>query len=285
MLADEDRALAANVAVQGTSADLDQFGAHRIREANHGDSGTLRHWRLPQGYSALMARAAAGLDIRFAAPVTRVRWDEDRVALTTSAGEERLDAVIVTLPLGVLQAGAVAFDPPLSEAKREAIAGLNAWHISKVILKFDAVYWPPELPFLWTPLDTQLWWRSGQGQPNEKPVVTAFFGGSDAARIEDASREEAMVKATRQLGDILGTSLEGHVRDGRYVARGADPFTLMEYSSVPPGGLGLRAVLAEPEGVLHFPGEATNPAHPATVHGAIESGRRAASEPGSAGPR
>ena len=52
----------------------------------------------------------------------------------------------------------------------------------------------------------------------------------------------------------------------------------MGYSSVPPGGLGLRAQLAAPAGALVFAGEATNPIRPATVHGAIESGRRAAAE-------
>jgi monoamine oxidase len=149
-----------------------------------------------------------------------------------------------------------------------------------VILKFDAVYWPPELTFLWTPLNTQLWWRPGQGQPNEEPVLTAFFGGRDAASLEGATRDEAVAEAIRQLGDILGRSLEGHVVGGRYVAWGAEEFTRMGYSSVPPGGLGLRATLAEPLGALHFAGEATSIERPATVHGAIESGRRAAAELG-----
>ena len=40
----------------------------------------------------------------------------------------------------------------------------------------------------------------------------------------------------------------------------------------------VRDVLAAPCGALHFAGEATNADHPATVHGAIESGQRAARE-------
>jgi monoamine oxidase len=42
---------------------------------------------------------------------------------------------------------------------------------------------------------------------------------------------------------------------------------------------GMRAVLAQPAGALHFAGEATVLANnPATVHGALHSGERAASE-------
>lgn len=281
-LTDEDRAVAANSVAQGTSADLEELGAHRVREASYRGDGDLHHWRLNEGYTSLIDAASSALDVRLGAAVTRIQWDEDGATFDTSAGAERVDAVVVTLPLGVLQPDAVEFDPPLPADKREAIAGLNAGHISKVVLKFDEVHWPPDLTFLWTPLDTQLWWRPGQGQANEEPVLTAFFGGSDAAKLEDASEAEAVAAATRDLGDILGRSMEAHVVAGRYLAWGAEEFTRMGYSSVPAGGLGLRARLAEPLGALHFAGEATNVARPATVHGAIESGRRAASELGEA---
>jgi monoamine oxidase len=48
---------------------------------------------------------------------------------------------------------------------------------------------------------------------------------------------------------------------------------------MPAGATGMRDVLAEPlEATLYFAGEATNRVRPATVHGAIESGLRAARE-------
>ena len=65
----------------------------------------------------------------------------------------------------------------------------------------------------------------------------------------------------------------------RFVDWAADPYTAMGYSSVPPGGAGLRGMLAAPVGgVMFFAGEATNADRPATVHGALESGYRAARE-------
>ena len=60
-----------------------------------------------------------------------------------------------------------------------------------------------------------------------------------------------------------------------------DPFALCSYSCLPPSRLGAsaRAMLAEPvRGRLFFAGEATSTNSPAMVHGALESGLRAAQQ-------
>jgi monoamine oxidase len=238
----------------------------------------LINFRILGGYTSLMTRAAAGLEIKLNTVVSRVRWDDRGAEVTANGRAARFDAVVVALPLGVLAHGDVEFDPALPAAKLDAIRRINAGHISKIVLVCDRVYWPKELCFLWTTGTAQVWWRPGQGQPNEAPALTAFFGGSAAAGLEGATEAEAIEVATRELGDALGCSLAGHVVGGRYIAWGAEPFTRMGYSSLPPGGEGLREALAAPEPPLFFAGEATNALNPATVHGAIESGRRAAAE-------
>lgn len=277
-LDDEDRRMLANMTAQGASVDLDDLGIYRTREATYEGDGSQRHWRLIEGYAALMTAAASDLDLRLGSPVERVRWDDEGVEVTADGRAERWDRAVVTLPLGVLRAGDVEFDPPLPEAKRDAIERLLPGHINKVVLRFDRVHWPPELTFLFTPRRTQIWWRPGQGQASEEPLLTAFFGGREAAAWEQLSEAEAIDRAAGELGDILGTSLGASLRGGRFIAWGAEAFTRMGYSGIPPQGTGLRDALAEPAGALHFAGEATNPTRPATVHGAIESGRRAAAE-------
>ena len=138
--------------------------------------------------------------------------------------------------IGVLATGGLEFVPSLPEEKTRAIQTINRGHITKILLRLDEVYWPPTMTFLATPLSTQLWWRPGQGQANETPVLTAFFGGADAANLEGASDEEAADIATTQLGDILGRSMHGHVLKSRHLAWGSEQFTRMGYSSLPPGG-------------------------------------------------
>ena len=66
------------------------------------------------------------VEIRLNSAVTEIAVADDGVVLTTADGTEVQGAgVILTVPLGVLQAGVVKFTPPLSEAKTAAIGALN----------------------------------------------------------------------------------------------------------------------------------------------------------------
>jgi monoamine oxidase len=274
-LTDEGRTLVENYAAELAASDLSALGTHSYDAMNPVDRG-LQNWRLLDGYTRLMHCAARELQVRYESPVSRVRWDDRAVRITAGGEEQRFDAAVVTLPLGVLKSGAVEFDPPLPPAKQDAIERINAGSISKIVLKFDRVYWPQDLTFIFTHLDTQLWWRPGQGQAEEAPIITAFFGGSAATRLEQATTEEAAEHAVQHLSEMLGQSLGDHLVESRYKAWAADPFTRMGYSSLPPHGRGLREALGTPVGALHFAGEATSLTHAATVDGAIDSGRVAA---------
>ena len=137
---------------------------------------------------------------------------------------------------------------------------------------------PDDLTFLFTERESQLWWRPGRGRDDEAPVITAFLGGSSVAHFR-ALGDDAPLAALRDLEAMFGRKLESRLQNSRFVDWAADPYTAMGYSSVPPGGAGLRGALAAPVGdVLFFAGEATNVERPATVHGALESGYRAARE-------
>ncbi len=274
----EGRRLIDNMVAQGTAADPEELGIFAGRAATYEGDGDQRHFRLLHGYSDLVRHAAKGLDVRLATPIDRVAWEADGVRVESRGETFEADAVVVALPLGVLQTGVVTFEPGLPAAKLEAIARINPGAIGKVVLKFDDFAWPRDMTFLWTPRDTQLWWRPGQGQPNEEPVITAFFGGRDARAMADRSPADAAAFAVDDLEAMTGRSLSSHLLDYRVLVWNNEPYTQMGYSSLPPGGGDLRAALAAPVPPLYFAGEATNAVRPATVHGAIESGTRAANE-------
>src|SRR5262249_17842098 len=119
--------------------------------------------------------------------VKSVHWERGRVEIQaqTPTGERcwKAERVLITLPLGVLQAqtgsGAVLFDPPLT-AKERAIKGLAMGAVVKLTLQFRSRIWPMR-NFGFLHIDDPLlpvWWSDARG-----PVITAWAGGSRAQRL------------------------------------------------------------------------------------------------------
>ncbi len=261
------------------AANLDQLGVYGLMETTYVGDGD-RYFRLREGYSHLLEQFAAGLDIRYATTVTRISRSPSGVQVYTDAGQTyTAQQVVITLPLALLQANAVEFDPPLPETKLKAIHGLGVGHITKLILKFDQPWWPSELESCLTSLDTQLWWRPGWQRSDEAPILTAFTGATGADTLGALGKDGAIRVGLQHLEQMFELSLATRLVDARLVDWQADPYARMAYSYVPVDGVGLRSRLAQPvDHTLFFAGEATHPTRAATVHGALESGIRAAQE-------
>lgn len=130
-----------------------------------------------------------------------------------------------------------------------------------------------------TPLDTQFWWRPGWQRRNEAPVLTAFIGATGADTLGALGQDGAIQAGLQHLEQMFEMPLVARLTDARFVDWQADPYARMAYSYVPVDGVELRSQLAQPvDQVLFFAGEATHPTRAATVHGALESGNRAAHE-------
>lgn len=277
-LSAEARRLYDQVISSEYGAGIDQLGVAGLAEATYDNDGE-GNFRIVEGYSRLIDAMARGLDIRYQQVVTRIAYGAEGVQVTTEDGQQYDGAaVVVTLPLAVLQAGAVEFSPPLPQATQAAIDGLGSGKVNKLILRFDRAFWPAAMEGVSTSGDSQFWWRPGWGRPNETPTLTALMGGAAGERYSAMSQDEAIAAGLADLTEIFKRDdLAERLVSGRFVNWGADPFSLMGYSHVPVGAAGLREVLAQPvANVLHFAGEATHPLRPATVHGALESGIRAA---------
>src|SRR5262249_9916337 len=78
----------------------------------YGDSVFVR------GYGAVVEALSRGIDVRLQHVVKRIHHSPVGVSVTTDRGDFTADAVIVTLPLGVLKAGAVEFSPDLPLGKQ-----------------------------------------------------------------------------------------------------------------------------------------------------------------------
>jgi monoamine oxidase len=207
-------------------------------------------------------------------------------AVGTSAVEElAAPQLLVTVPLGVLKAGAIAFSPRLAD-KEEAIGRLEMGDAERVSLCLASDAWigPDRFPpggFLMTGEPPfPVWWVS---RPPPFPVVTGWAGGRNAralGQLGAAARVEAAVGA---LATALGADagrLRQDLRGGFSHDWLADPFARGAYSYAGVGGSEAGTELAVPiDGTLFFAGEATeSDGQNGTVHGAIASGHRAAKQ-------
>ncbi len=235
----------------------------------------------PQGFGAVTAHLAKGLDIRLSSPVARIRATgatAGEVMVTGDGIQEQADAVIVTVPLGVLKSGALSIEPGLSAKAQRAVQRLGVGVLSKTFLRFDKPFWPKDID-----------WHEYVGeQPGHwaewvsfakagVPVILGFNSGANARRIEAASDSDVAAEAMVVLRDMFGAGIPSPVavQTSRW---SRDPFALGSYSANTVGSSREdRIALAEPiAGRVYWAGEATEPDYHSTVHGAVLSGHRAA---------
>ena len=245
------------------------------------DDDTGENWIVHQGIGTLMSRLAHGLDVITGCAVRWVDTAGPEVRVGTDQGILTTAAVVVTVSTGVLAAEAIEFRPPLPERKRQAVSALPMGIAEKVALRFVSN------PFPYPPNTYLVTHTTGEEHafglhlcPAGHPVAVGYAGGPLAAwlnrQTDETAVEFALERLTRAFGDDLRHKVIAHTR-----TRWAEnPLTRGSYSAARPrGGHASRRILAEPVGErLFFAGEATDPTDFATVHGAWQSGIRAAME-------
>ncbi|HEX9945495.1 MAG TPA: NAD(P)/FAD-dependent oxidoreductase [Thermoanaerobaculia bacterium] len=300
---------AAREFVQGFhAADLNQIGILSIApEEGEGSSESAAHiGRVVQGYDGVPHFLARGLEgaIHLGTCVAEIAWEAGRAELTLRARSGRTSrveagAVVVTLPLGVLQAGAdepggCRFQPE-PPGFRKALSQLAMGCVTRLVVWFHEVPWQAPLPGLAAGrgLDQlsflhlgggpfNVWWTA---YPFRFPLAVAWSGGPPAAELTGKKPEDVAAVAFRALAEQLGISrrrIESRVEGLWLHDWSGDPFARGAYSYAKVGGSQAARILSQPvEGTLFFAGEATHAeGRTGTVEGAIATGLRAAKQIG-----
>lgn len=234
------------------------------------------------GYGRIADCLAEGLTIETGVVVERIQYGDGGVCLVTNRGEEQCEHAVITVPLGVLKAGSITFSPALPAEKIAAIKRIGYGQYEKLALKFPRCFWPTEpqrfsyLPGTQPELFTS--WLNMVPYCGE-PVLVASHAGSRARLTNRWDDETIIHEGMTVLRKLFGPHIPepvAHIRTGWE----ADPFSRGSYSFSQVGGqLGDRRTLAEPiADRLFFAGEAVHSRYFGTVHGAYETGIRAARE-------
>jgi monoamine oxidase len=234
----------------------------------------------PGGYGQIVERLAAGLDVRLNSRVQEVAYSEDGVTVTTDQGVFRGQQAVVTLPLGVLKHGTIRFIPQLPLHKQQAVDRLGMGLLNKLYLRFPHQFWDAEshlICAMTSQADAALEFVN-VAYYTQQPVLMLFTSGQTAREREKLTDAEIIGVAMQVLRTIYGSNIPEPERWLR-TRWSEDPFALGSYSYLAAGSSGDdRDALAQAvDGVLFFAGEATSRGQAATVHGALLTGRRAAS--------
>lgn len=233
---------------------------------------------LPAGYDQILPQLANGLDIRFGEMVQSIAYGSDGVTVTTSNGALQASQLICALPVGVLKAGSVTFDPPLPSAHQHAIRALGLGQVTKLALRFDAPFWPQDLQYFGVTTEPMGRWPYFMNTMTyaDVPLIMGISLGSYAPIADAMSAEDAAADMMDVLHGVFGTEIpepKGILKS----AWSRDPLALGAYSFAKVGALPDDFNrFAEPTGPLHFAGEHTNFDYHGNVHGAYLSGLRAA---------
>lgn len=238
------------------------------------------------GYTQLVRSLGGGADARLQHRVTDVILEDGGVRVRArDSADARVELtashVVVTVPLGVLQSGSIAFAPdPLPAPKLDAIGRLGFGTFEKVVMRFPEPYWATEHTHIFhlshpDAMDFPLFVDYFHLQ--KVPILVAFNTGSHAITLDGLSDDEIAAR----MVSVLRAVQSGSIPDPTDVAItrwGADPFSRGSYSYIKIGSAPAdQDALAEPVGgrVL-FAGEATSVERFGYADGAMSTGIREA---------
>jgi monoamine oxidase len=158
------------------------------------------------GYEWLPKLLARDLDVRLQHVVSRVEWRSDGVNIVTDRGSFPAAHAVVSLPLGVLKSGGVAFSPPLPRYKQQAMSRLGSGLLDKLWLRFPRVFWDRDVDVIsYVSPEKGHWceWYDFSRLTGE-PVLFGFNLAAYAHELEQQTDAQVVAAAMQVLRTIYG---------------------------------------------------------------------------------
>ncbi|HWB53089.1 MAG TPA: NAD(P)/FAD-dependent oxidoreductase [Tepidisphaeraceae bacterium] len=241
------------------------------------------------GYGALINYLTNRLRARKASihlnvMVRQIKWDPRSCEMVANMGGKTRSfsaaKCLVTLPLGVLKAGEVAFSPDVP-GLTETLAAMQMGPVVKIIVRFKKAFWESselrDLAFVHgSDLAFPTWWTQ---LPLRLPLLTGWAGGPPAADLALLREKQILDAAISSLARVFSKSRPWIAREieSHWLANWAvDPFSRGAYSYVVAGGLN-NALRFHTLGqkAVYFAGEHTDAGLIGTVAASLASAERA----------
>ena len=241
------------------------------------EASSDNNWRTPAGLGSVVANGfPSTVGLQLSTPAESIVITPAGVSVRTPSGDIRARAALIAVSTAVL-ANEVLKLPGEAVAWREAASALPLGRNEKFFLQVDGGPFENETQLLGEPRAART--ASYYIRPMGMPVIECFFGGECARFVEQGGRAAGFDFAMEQLCALFGSAIRGALRPLAASDWSRMPHIGGAYSYALPGRASARQTLARPfDDRLFFAGEATSAGDFSTVHGAHDSGVRAANE-------
>ncbi len=187
----------------GTGAGSLNTWGYLLRSDYSGDE-----YLFPDGYDQVLQNYEGDYVTSLKEVVTNIDYSGTEVRVASTRGNSAFDAVVVTVPLGVLKSDHIQFTPALPTRHQTAISKLGFGTLDKIYLQFEDDFWDRDAHFLVTPFNDlppgyfNTWVNL---YPIAKiPVLVAFNGGPVALELSSETDEAVVEKALHTLLKAYG---------------------------------------------------------------------------------
>jgi monoamine oxidase len=189
-----------------TGTELDKINMEETEKQfnKYGYGYKGRDVKFPNGYDEIFQTLEGDYEVKLSTKVTKVMHSDKGVKIGSEENELlAFDAVIVTVPLGVLKQNIISFEPALPQEKQNAISRMGMGTLDKLYLKFEEPFWDKDATIILTP-DTGL----PKGQFNYwvnfhkylgGPIIMGFNSGRSAVALSKKSDEDFINDALNTL--------------------------------------------------------------------------------------
>ncbi|MEM7330929.1 MAG: NAD(P)/FAD-dependent oxidoreductase [Chloroflexota bacterium] len=224
---------------------------------------------------------SVGSHITYNAVVKAIDYSTETIQVATEDQTYSANRVIMSVPVKMLQNGAVTFTPELPEEKQDAIDSVTVWDGCKAFIEFNEKFYPAFVGFEITPerAGQKLYYDAAYGQDTTQHVLGLFAVGSGTRPYIELNDDELIAYMLSELDDLFdGQATPNYVKhifqnwNAEPYANGAYVFDHEDWRKV-------RTLGDSVDDRLFFAGTAyTDGSDWSSVHTAARSARRAVDE-------
>lgn len=231
------------------------------------------------GYDTIPTYLSKGLEIQLNQRVTKIDYSNAKVQVFHGGNISEADYVLVSVPLGVLQANTINFIPTLPNSKQNAIQKIGMSCVNKFLLTWNTSFWDDVQYISYTPEirdKFNYFVNLKKSQPNVNALMT-FAYANYARQTEKMSDAQIIDEIMAHLKDMYGNNIPKPTNMLRTKWGGNEnSFGSYSFTAVGTEMQHFEDLAEELNDRLFFAGEHTEVDYFSTAHGAYLSGIREA---------